>query len=92
MDEDATTVFLGWYIAAQPLAQFVSSPLTGYLGNRLGSVRWPIAFLQLVLAGSFVFYACVSAIAGPRRWYLFASRFLVGVSGGKVRLRKVRLG
>lgn len=82
MDRDAGTHFLGWFIAAQPLAQLFFSPLLGYMGNKLGSIRILSMISTLVLASGFVLYACVSALPKPRRWHLFTARFLVGAAAG----------
>jgi ceroid-lipofuscinosis MFS transporter 7 len=82
MDPEAGTQFLGLFIAAQPLAQLFFSPLLGYLGNKFGSIRLLSILSTLILTAGFVLYACVSALPAPRRWYLFAARFLVGAAAG----------
>lgn len=84
MDPTAGTDFLGWFIAAQPLAQLFFSPLMGYLGNRIGSIRILSMISMTFLSAGFALYACVSAIypEDSRRWYLFAARFLIGAAGG----------
>lgn len=82
MDPEAGTQFLGLFISAQPLAQLFFSPLLGFLGNKFGSIRILSILSTLVLATGFVLYACVSALPGPRRWYLFAARFLIGAAAG----------
>jgi MFS family permease len=84
MDPEAGTQFLGLFIAAQPLAQLFFSPLLGYLGNKFGSIRLLSILSTLILAAGFVLYACVSALPGQRRWYLFAARFLVGAAAGLI--------
>jgi ceroid-lipofuscinosis MFS transporter 7 len=83
MDPEAGTEFLGLYIASQPLAQLFFSPLMGFLGNRLGSVRIPTIISTLIMAVGFTFYACISALPEPRKWYLFAARFVIGAASGK---------
>lgn len=84
MDPDAGTQFLGFFLAAQPLAQLFFSPFMGYLGNRLGSIRIPAIVSTLIMTAGFVLYACISALPEPRRWYLFAARFIIGSAGGKI--------
>lgn len=86
MDPEAGTQFLGLFISAQPLAQLFFSPLLGFLGNKFGSIRILSILSTLVLATGFVLYACVSALPGPRRWYLFAARFLIGAAAGSTTL------
>lgn len=82
MDPKAGTDFLGLFIAAQPLAQLFFSPLMGYLGNKMKSIRILSMISMTFLAAGFALYACVSALPEPRRWYLFAARFLIGAAGG----------
>ncbi|XP_046453598.1 major facilitator superfamily domain-containing protein 8-like isoform X1 [Daphnia pulex] len=82
MDPEAGTEFLGLYIASQPLAQLFFSPLMGFLGNRLGSIRIPAIISTLIMAVGFTFYACISALPEPRKWYLFAARFVIGAASG----------
>lgn len=82
MDPNAGTDFLGLFIAAQPLAQLFFSPLMGYLGNKMGSIRILSMISMTFLAAGFALYSCVSALPDPRRWYLFAARFLIGAAGG----------
>ncbi|XP_057380716.1 major facilitator superfamily domain-containing protein 8-like [Daphnia carinata] len=86
MDPEAGTQFLGLFISAQPLAQLFFSPLLGFLGNKFGSIRILSILSTLVLTAGFVLYACVSALPGPRRWYLFAARFLIGAAAGSITL------
>lgn len=86
MDPTAGTDFLGLFIAAQPLAQLIFSPIMGYLGNKLGSVRILSMISMSFLALGFALYACVAALPEPRRWYLFAARFLIGAAGGSITL------
>ena len=82
MDPEAGTQFLGLYIASQPLAQLFFSPLMGFLGNKLGSIRIPAMVSTLIMGFGFAFYASVSAFPEPRKWYLFAARFTIGSAGG----------
>ncbi|EFX78858.1 hypothetical protein DAPPUDRAFT_305114 [Daphnia pulex] len=86
MDPEAGTDFLGLFIAAQPLAQLIFSPIMGYLGNKLGSIRILSMISMSFLAAGFALYACVAALPEPRRWYLFAARFLIGAAGGSITL------
>ena len=84
MDPEAGTEFLGLYIASQPLAQLIFSPILGFIGNRLGSIRIPAMVSIVVMAFGYAFYACLSAFPEPRRWYLFAARFIIGAAGGLI--------
>ena len=82
MDPETDKSFLGWVIAAQPFAQLFFSPLMGYLGNRLGSIRWLSMFTMGLLSAGFVFYACIHALPEPRRWYLVIARAVIGAASG----------
>lgn len=84
MDPDAGSRFLGVFIAGQALAQLISSPVLGFLANRLGSVRWLLMFSILVTGFGFAFYASVGLFPPPRKWYLFTARVIMGLAGGKV--------
>lgn len=86
MDPEAGTQFLGLFIASQPLAQLFFSPVMGFLGNRLGSIRIPAMVSTFIMAIGFAFYASVSALPEPRRWYLFGARFIIGAAGGTTTL------
>ncbi|KZS12098.1 Major facilitator superfamily domain-containing protein [Daphnia magna] len=86
MDPEARTQFLGLFIASQPLAQLFFSPVMGFLGNRLGSIRIPAMVSTFIMAIGFAFYASVSALPEPRRWYLFGARFIIGAAGGTTTL------
>lgn len=83
MDPSAGTRFLGIFIASQALAQLVSSPIVGFLANKIGSVRWLLMFCYFITGFGFAFYASVSAFPSPRKWYLLGARLLLGLSGGE---------
>ena len=82
-NEEGLHTFLGWVVAAQPLAQFVFSPLMGYLGNRFGTIRYLSMFTMALLAVGFVFYACIHAFPPPRKYYIVAARLIVGAAAGE---------
>ena len=82
MDPETDKSFLGWVIAAQPFGQLFFSPLMGYLGNRMGSVRWLSMFTMGLLSVGFIFYACIHALPEPRRWYLVIARLMIGAASG----------
>ena len=86
MDPDASTVFLGLFIASQPLAQLFFSPLMGWLSQKLGSIRILSMVSSLIMAVGFAFFACISAFPEPRRWWMFASRFVIGAAAGSITL------
>ena len=85
MDPEAGTRFLGLFIASQSLAQLVFSPVMGFICNKQGSVRIPMMISIIIMASGFAFYASMSILPEPRRWYLFSCRFLIGAAGGFIK-------
>lgn len=83
MDPDAGTRFLGVFIASQAIAQLITSPLLGWLSKKFGSIRLLLICAILITGGGFAFYASVSLLPPPRRWYLFSARLVMGLAGGK---------
>ncbi|XP_057380546.1 major facilitator superfamily domain-containing protein 8-like [Daphnia carinata] len=86
IDEESDKRVLGWVIAAQPIGQLISSPIVGWLGNRLGSVRWLCMTTGLLNMMGFVMYAILGDLPQPRRYWMIFARFIVGVAAGSVTL------
>lgn len=84
LDEDGDKRFLGWIIAANPLGQLISSPIVGWLGNKLGSVRWLCMLTGVLNLIGFVLYACLGALPQPRRYWMIVARFIVGIAAGLI--------
>lgn len=64
----------------------IASPIVGWVGNKLNSVRWlcmGTGFLNLI---GFVMYACLGAFPQPRRYWMILARFIVGIAAGSVTL------
>ena len=81
-NEEGLKSFLGWVVAAQPFAQLFFSPLMGFLGNKIGSIRYLSMFTMGLLCAGFVFYACIHALPPPRKYYLVIARFIIGAAAG----------
>ena len=82
MDETADKKVLGWVLAANPICQMISSPFFGWLGNRWNSVRWLCVITGLLNVLGFSLYASVGALPEPRRYWMIAARFIVGIAAG----------
>jgi MFS transporter, ceroid-lipofuscinosis neuronal protein 7 len=84
--EEGLKSFLGWVVAAQPLAQLFFSPLMGFLGNKFGTVRYLMMITMVILTGGFIFYACIGALPCPRKFYLVIGRLIIGAAAGTTTL------
>ncbi|KZC09574.1 Major facilitator superfamily domain-containing protein 8, partial [Dufourea novaeangliae] len=83
-DKEVHKEFLGYVIAANPLAQMLFSPLLGWWGDKRGSIRLPL----LSTLGLFTFasgiYSILEILPGDRKMFMIIARFLVGVSSANI--------
>jgi len=86
MDPSADKRSLGLLIAANPVGQLISSPLFGYLANRSKSIRMLCIATGLMNVLGFSLYASVGALPQPRRYFMVAARFIVGIAAGSITL------
>lgn len=75
---------MGLIVAANPFAQMVFSPLVGWWGNRLGSVRVPLLVSLALFTFASGMYSSIELFPHNHKWWMFASRFLIGVSSANV--------
>lgn len=80
MDPKAGKEFMGWVVAANPLAQTIFSPLVGWWSNKLGSIRLPLLCTLTVFTMASAIYSSLEVLPSHHKWLMFGSRFLVGVS------------
>lgn len=80
MDPKAGKEFMGWVVAANPLAQTLFSPLVGWWTNKLGSIRVPLLCTLLVFTMASAIYSSLEVLPSHHKYWMFGSRFLVGVS------------
>ncbi|XP_043262988.1 major facilitator superfamily domain-containing protein 8 isoform X1 [Colletes gigas] len=84
LDNKAGKEFMGYVVAANPLAQMLFSPVIGWWGDKRGSIRVPL----LVTLALFVFasglYSILEILPGDQKMFMFAARFLVGVSSANI--------
>uniref|UniRef100_A0A1B6IJT6 Major facilitator superfamily (MFS) profile domain-containing protein n=1 Tax=Homalodisca liturata TaxID=320908 RepID=A0A1B6IJT6_9HEMI len=84
LDPSAGKEFMGYVVAANPLAQMVFSPLVGWWGNRRGSVRLPLVMSLLLFTGASAAYSMLEAVPSHRKYWMLLSRFFIGVSSANI--------
>ncbi|KAK9874783.1 hypothetical protein WA026_005589 [Henosepilachna vigintioctopunctata] len=84
LDPLAGKEFMGYVVAANPLAQMIFSPLAGWWSNRLGSVRIPVVLSLIIFAVSSAMYSSIELLTDHRKYWMLVSRFLVGISSANV--------
>ncbi|XP_033220137.1 major facilitator superfamily domain-containing protein 8 isoform X4 [Belonocnema kinseyi] len=73
--------FMGFVVAANPLGQMIFSPLVGWWGNKLGSIRLPLLLTLALFAFASGLYSVLEILpAESRKSCILIARFLVGVS------------
>lgn len=75
---------MGLVVAANPLAQTIFSPLIGYWGNKLGSIRIPMLVTLTVFTCSSAIYCSLEVLTSHHKYWMLGSRFLVGVSSANM--------
>lgn len=76
--------FIGYIIAANPLAQMISSPLFGWWTNKRKSSRVPLITSMVIFFLANIMYATITLFPTNRKFWMIVARSLVGVSSGKI--------
>jgi ceroid-lipofuscinosis MFS transporter 7 len=84
LDASIGKEFMGWVVAANPLAQMLFSPPAGWWANKLGSITLPLVTSIIIFIVSSAIYSSLEIFVAHRGAWMFISRFLVGVSCGKL--------
>ncbi|XP_046397086.1 major facilitator superfamily domain-containing protein 8 [Ischnura elegans] len=84
MDPEAGKEFMGYVVAANPFAQMLFSPLVGWWGNRLGSIRLPVMASLGVFTAASAGYSLLEVFPSHRKYWMVATRFLVGMSSANI--------
>ena len=84
LDNSIGKEFLGYVVAANPLAQMLFSPLVGWWGDKRGSIRLPLLTTLALFTFASGFYSVLEILPGDRKMYMVAARFLVGVSSANI--------
>ena len=83
LDAEANKEWLGGIVAANPLGQLIFSPLIGWWCNRVNSIGIPSLFCLVLFILSNAWYAVLPLHRINAKYYMFAARFLIGVSSGR---------
>lgn len=71
-------------VAANPLGQFVFSPVFGYWANKTKSIRTPFIVSLIIFAVSSAVYSCLDIVPSNVKYYMAIARFFVGTSSANV--------
>lgn len=82
LDPNAGKDFMGYIVAANPFAQMLFSPLVGWWSNKLGSIRLPVLVSLALFTVASAMYSSLELFPSHRKYWMFGTRFLVGVSSG----------
>lgn len=82
LDPTAGKEFMGYIVAANPFAQMLFSPLVGWWSNKLGSIRLPVLVSLALFTLASAMYSSLELVPSHRKYWMLATRFLVGVSSG----------
>ncbi|XP_071449181.1 major facilitator superfamily domain-containing protein 8 isoform X2 [Hetaerina americana] len=84
MDPEAGKEFMGFVVAANPFAQMLFSPLVGWWGNKLGSIRLPVMVSLGIFTAASAGYSLLEVFPSHRKYWMVATRFLVGMSSANI--------
>lgn len=82
LDNTAGKEFMGYVVAANPLAQMLFSPLVGWWGDKRGSIRVPLLTTLALFTFASGIYSILEILPGDQKMFMIAARFLVGLSSG----------
>lgn len=84
LDPTAGKEFMGFIVAANPLAQMLFSPLVGWWSNRVQHIHMPLlasVFLFTLASG---WYAILDWFPSFHKYWMLLTRFLVGMSSANI--------
>ncbi|GLV43714.1 Cln7 [Carabus blaptoides fortunei] len=84
LDPTAGKEFMGYVVAANPFAQMLFSPLVGWWGNKLGSIRLPLLLALTIFSVASGIYSSLELFSSYRKYWMLGARFLVGVSSANI--------
>lgn len=74
---------MGYVVASNPFGQMLFSPLFGYWGNKIKSVRVPLFCSIAIFAVASAMYSTLEYFpTATVKYWMLLSRFLVGVGSG----------
>lgn len=73
-------------VAANPLGQMIFSPIFGWWGNKLGTIRLPLLLSLALFTIASTIYSSLEVIPAYPQYWMLVSRFLIGVSSANIAL------
>jgi ceroid-lipofuscinosis MFS transporter 7 len=73
---------MGYVVGANPFGQMIFSPLIGWWGNRVVSIRLPLMFSLIIFILSSACYSMLEIFSSHHKYWMLGARFFVGVSSG----------
>lgn len=74
---------MGYVVGANPFGQMIFSPLFGYWGNKIKSVRVPLLCSIAIFCVASTMYSTLEYFPTENvKYWMLLSRFLVGVGSG----------
>ncbi|XP_068149117.1 LOW QUALITY PROTEIN: major facilitator superfamily domain-containing protein 8 [Drosophila tropicalis] len=86
LDPTAGKEFMGLIVAANPLGQMIFSPIFGWWGNKLGTIRLPLLISLALFTLASGIYSSLELRPDNVKYWMWASRFLIGVSSANIAL------
>lgn len=84
LDPASTKGFYSVIVAANPLGQFIFSPLIGYWTNKSASIRIPIITSLVIFILSNAFYSSLDLINNGVKYWMLIIRFFTGVASANI--------
>ncbi|KAG5677633.1 hypothetical protein PVAND_007374 [Polypedilum vanderplanki] len=85
LDPGTTKEFYSLIVAANPLGQFIFSPLIGLWQNKSASIRWPIITSLIIFIISNAFYSSLDMLVGYGvKYWMLIIRFFTGVASANI--------
>lgn len=73
----------GWVVSTYPIGQLVASPILGWTGNKLGSIRAVCLATSVFFIAGNVLYSILTVFDESWRYaLLILARFLIGCAAG----------
>ncbi|XP_017063397.1 major facilitator superfamily domain-containing protein 8 isoform X2 [Drosophila eugracilis] len=85
-DPSAGKEFMSLIVAANPLGQMIFSPIFGWWGNKLGKIRLPLLISLALFTMASGIYSSLELRPNNVKYWMLASRFLIGVSSANIAL------
>lgn len=84
LDPSAGKEFMGYIVGANPFGQMIFSPLIGWWGNRIVSIRLPLMFSLTLFILSSACYSMLEIFPSHHKYWMLGARFFVGVSSASI--------